>query len=257
MLYDKVPSPEKISCNLSLSPVACSLVCNRMCDTVVSSWSESDLVKIREPFSGLKSLKLKNKLLEFLHFQKTAGLPVDGFFFYNHLFCVNYFCHITGISQYHASSVLKDINKGYLRYIHGNMDKSLSSVKCVTFVSWMMRFIENYGQSGPTDIVQVIPSYLNKSVLFKIYLQEAASPHCKYSTFCKYFKCKFGPRREDRKLPWIRISKVSTHSKCDSCVGLDLYQRVCKSPAEIEEATHEQVWWCQGCCGAVHSEKYF
>ena len=234
VLYKKAPSPEKISCNLCLSPVACSLFCNKMCDTVVLSWSELDLEKIREPFTALKSLKLKNKLLEFLHYQKTAGLPVDGFFFNNHLLCLNSFCHITGISKYHASTVFKDFNKGYLRYIHGNMGKALSSARCVTFVCSMMRFIENYAQSGPTDVVQVIPSYLNKSVLFKIYLQEASSPHCKYSTFCKYFKGKFGPRREDRTLPWIRISKVSTHGKCDSCLGLDMYQRVCKSPAELE-----------------------
>ena len=123
VLYKKAPSPEKISCNLCLSPVACSLFCNKMCDTVVLSWSELDLEKIREPFTALKSLKLKNKLLEFLHYQKTAGLPVDGFFFNNHLLCLNSFCNITGISKYHASTVFKDFNKGYLRYIHGNMGK--------------------------------------------------------------------------------------------------------------------------------------
>ena len=60
-------------------------------------------------------------------------------------------------------------------------------------------------------------------------------------------KTKFGPKREDRDLPWIRISKFSTHSKCDVCLGLDQYQRTCKSPAELE--------FCKG-LKSDHMKKY-
>ena len=50
----------------------------------------------------------------------------------------------------------------------------------------------------------------------------------------KLMKTKFGPRRHDKSLPWIRISKFSTHSKCDECVALDKFMRKAKSSAEIE-----------------------
>ena len=111
----------------------------------------------------------------------------------------------------------------------------------------MKRFSENFGQDGPTDIVTVLPSYLNKAELYTIYSKEACKPHVKLSTFYKLMKSKFGPRREDKSLPWIRISRVSTHSKCDMCLGLDQFQRKCKSDAELE--------YCKG-LQKQHMEKY-
>ena len=47
-------------------------------------------------------------------------------------------------------------------------------------------------------------------------------------------KSVFVPRRENKQLPWIRISKESTHSKCDVCCGLDQYRRKCKTQSELE-----------------------
>ena len=47
-------------------------------------------------------------------------------------------------------------------------------------------------------------------------------------------KTVFGPKRENRELPWIRISKISTHSKCDVCLGLDQFQRKCKTKLEMD-----------------------
>ena len=131
------------------------------------------------------------------------------------------------------STVLKDFSKGQLRYIHANQNKCITTAKSVTFVCWMKAFSEKFGQQGPVDIVTVLPSYLNKRELHKIYQTEAPSPHVKYSTFCKLLKTCFGPRREDKSLPWVRFSSVSTHSKCDTCLGLDKYQRECKNKAEL------------------------
>ena len=215
------------------SLINCSSGCYSKCGNKCMIWPESDFQKIRELFQGRKSVELKNKLLSYLLYQKTAGLPSTGFFFNNHLLCANYLCHITSISKYYVTTVLKDFSRGRLRYIHANQNKCVTTAKSVTFVCWMTAFSEKYGQQGPSDIVTVLPSYLNKRELHKIYKNEAPTPHVTYSTFCRLLKTRFGPRRDDKSLPWVRFSSVSTHSKCDTCLGLDKYQRECKNKAEL------------------------
>ena len=192
---------------------------------------------------------VKNKLLGWLQFQKSAGLPINCYFFNNQLLCVGYFCAITGLSKYYAITVLNDFHKGWRRYVHASENQSKCTASCTTFICWMKRFSENFGQDGPTDIVTVLPSYLNKAELYTIYSKEACKPHVKLSTFYKLMKSKFGPRREDKSLPWIRISRVSTHSKCNMCLGLDHFQRKCKSDAELE--------FCKGVipCQVSHPRK--
>ena len=226
--------PVQAVLNQSTPNRKCSSWCTENCEIIVVKWSASDVAKIRELFSGIKAVQLKNKMLNLLSYQQAAGLPTNGFFFNKQLLCVNYFCHLSEISKYHANLVLDDFSKGYLKYEHGNVMKSGCTAKSVTFICWMMRYVENFGQNGPTDIVIVIPSYLNKSDLYKTYIQEAPTPHCRYTTFCRFMKKFFGPRRDDKSLPWVRISKVSTHSKCECCLGLDMYRRTCKTPAEFE-----------------------
>ena len=97
------------------------------------------------------------------------------------------------------------------------------------------------------DIVTVLPSYYNRAELFKKYTEAVLEPRVKMSTFYKLFKSEFGPRRRDHNLPWIRISKYTTHGKCDVCLGLAQYLRTCKNPAEAE--------FCRGLI-ALHAEKY-
>ena len=92
----------------------------------------------------------------------------------------------------------------------------------------------NFGQNSPTEVVIILPSFLNKADLYKVYRKESPAPHIKESTMYKLMKSKFGPRRDDLSLPWIRLSKFSSHSKCDVCVALDQFMRKAKSPAEIE-----------------------
>ena len=46
--------------------------------------------EIRGLFVGLNLVKKKNKLLMQILFQKSAGLHTTGFFFNEHLLCVNY-----------------------------------------------------------------------------------------------------------------------------------------------------------------------
>ena len=214
--------------------VSCSLKCHENCQNVVSGWTSAEKQAIRNSFLGLNYVKKKSKLLKHLIFQETSGISQRGFFFKQQLLCVNIFSHITSISSYLLLKVLKDHSNGYKRYIHGNQNKIKCQAASINFCSWMKVFSQNYGQDGPTDVVTVLPSYLNKAELFKLYSKEAPAPHVKLSTFYKLFKSKFGPRREDKSLPWIRISKASTHSKCDVCLALDQYLRKSKKDSELE-----------------------
>ena len=100
--------------------------------------------------------------------------------------------------------MIRDFARNCKRYIHGNSNRRKNYAARVQFISWMKVTSENYGQNGPTDIVTVLPSYINKSELYKMYLNEAPMPHVKKSNFYHLLKTEFGPRRENKSLPWIR-----------------------------------------------------
>ena len=57
---------------------------------------------------------------------------------------------------------------------------------------------------------------------------KAPLPRIKISTFYRLFDLKFGPYREDKNFPHIRISNYSTHSKCETCLSLNKFQKSCK-----------------------------
>ena len=83
----------------------------------------------------------------------------------------------------------------------------------MNFISWMVCYSELHGQSDPEKLTTVLPAFLNKSELFKIYQAEAPQPHVKSSTFYYLFRKEFGFNRSNKLLPNIRISKYSSHSK--------------------------------------------
>ena len=216
------------------SGILCSKNCHANCRIKTASWSTQVKDEIRGLFAGLNLVEKKNKLLMQILFQKSAGLPTTGFFFNEHLLCVNYFALITSISSYLLTKVIKDFLSGYQRYIHGNSYKKRCQTAVINFCSWMKVYSSNFGQDGPTDVVTILPSFLNKADLYKIYRKESPSPHVKENTMYKIMKTKFGPKRENKELPWIRISKFSTHSRCDVCLALDQFMRKARTAAEIE-----------------------
>ena len=229
IIYPAVGSRDPSFSKINPPAAQCSKTCNKPCNELFLSWTEEEVQSIRDTFVASNKTMLKNKLLAQLHFQKAAGLPVNGFFFHQHLLCPRFFSFVTDISMYLILLVIKGFFCGYHRYVHGNSYKKKNHSAKVNFTSWVKVFSENYGQVGPTDIVTILPSYINKSELFKIYSNEAPKPLVKMSTFYKLMKTVFGPRRENRQLPWIRISKESTHSKCDVCCGLDQFRRGIKN----------------------------
>jgi hypothetical protein len=133
-----------------LPSIQCSKFCNNQCITVLQYWSSLEKQEIRMKFSQCDKTQMKNKLLDHLLFQKSAGLPVSGFFFNGHLLCANIFSYIAEISKYHVRLVTRDFTSGYQRYIHGNSNRRKNLAARVSFISWMKVFSENYGQNGPT-----------------------------------------------------------------------------------------------------------
>ena len=107
-------------------------------------WSDAEVQSLKDSFTVRNKTELKNKLLSQLIFQKSAGLPVTGFFYSGHLYCAKFFSHINLVSRDFASD--------YKRYIHGNSNRRKNIAARVTFISWMKIASENYGQNGPTDI---------------------------------------------------------------------------------------------------------
>jgi hypothetical protein len=204
VLYDALKNSTVHLSEPSQPVIKCSKFCNKNCNSVVKSWSGGEVQAIQDIFSNCTKIKLKNELLSQLCFQRSAGLPVTGFFYNGHLLCSNLFNYVSKISIYHINLVTRDFARGCKRYIHGNSNRRKNYAARIQFISWMKVTSENYGQNGPTDIVLVLPSYLNKSELYKIYVNEAPMPHVKKSNFYHLFKTEFGPRRENKSLPWIR-----------------------------------------------------
>lgn len=183
--------------------VECSRFCKSKCNQKVQSWSKERVYEIKELFSGNNQSR-KNKMLDQLAFQYKAGLPISGFYFHGLLLCNNYFSHVSNVSKHQIRMVINDFTHGKKIYVHGNFKRKRIYKARVNFIAWMKLISKKYGQDGPTDIVTVLPHYMNKSVLYKMYLDEAPKPHLKRASFYCLFKKEFGPRRENKDLPWIR-----------------------------------------------------
>lgn len=83
-----------------------------------------------------------------------------------------------------------------------------------------------------------------KTSLFSIYQTETFPPRIKKSTFFKNFLKFFGPKRIDENIPRIRISKYSTHSRCDVCVRLQELRAQVKTTEDLQKVRKmtEQHW---------------
>ena len=57
-----------------------------------------------------------------------------------------------------------------------------------------------------------------------------------YNNFTKYF----GEKRIDKKLPFIKISKYSSHSVCNTCVKLNTLQKQAKSEEDWARVTAQK-----------------
>lgn len=212
----------------------CSMNCTKNCGDAVKSFSEEDIECIRIRLKCSSDIKTSNSLLGHLKSQSDLGVGVRGYVFKGHTFCIKSFSDVTKISEYMLKKVLKDFHYGANQYIHGNLANPRESLASVKLSSWLKTFSQLYGQSAPDECTTVLPSWLTKATIYRIYLEEATPPFVKQSNFYKLFKEKFGSHRNDKSLPHVRISKYSTHSVCPQCVALASYQKSCKTQLELE-----------------------
>ena len=211
-LFEK-PSDNKLLEHLNPVENICKKHCTNGCSEYVSNMKAVDKTELKEQFKSSKKVDIKNKLLEHLKYQKLMGLDTCSFIFRSQSFCLPAFCHATTTSPYLAKKVIKDFQNGFKQYIHGSAAVPRESHARVNFISWMICFSEIHGQSDPEKVTTVLPAFLSKSELFKIYRSEATEPLVKPSTFYFLMKKCFGVNRSDTTLPNIRISKYSSHSK--------------------------------------------
>ena len=215
----------------------CSKVCSNSCHNTLKSWPREDVKRLEVMFNSEKKIDTKQNLLNHLKSQKNVGLAVSSYIVHGHAFCFKYLSTLTGISEYVVGAVLNDFHSGIEIYQHGNVGSlQHESTATIRAVCWVKAFSEAFGQSSPEQNCIVLSHWLTKKSLFNIYIEETTGPHVSQSQFYSLFKSKFGHNRLDKSLPWVRISKYSTHSVCSVCVALNSNQKQCKTQGELKQA---------------------
>ena len=221
-----------------VQPNHCSKDCLNKCFQVVPSWPSQEILQVQNMFKSDQLHTSKQLMLQHLICQENiVGHRINSYRIRSHEFCLEYLSHLTGFSVYILKKVMEEYCMGVRIYCHGN--KGLMKAKSsalITAICWLKSFSEAYGQYSPEDNVTILSYWLTKQVLFEIYKEEVAEPHISQSSFYEMFKSKFGPNREDKSLPWITISKYSSHSVCRICVALNTNQRQCKTEGELKIA---------------------
>ena len=202
----------------------------RCCDSLCSlmEWPNDVLQRLKTISSKSTKLEIKQSLLDHLHNQSKLGVVTHGFLFGGKFFCRKGFCDVSGVSCYLVREVFKAFSQGQVKFVHGNEIGFRETEATQNFTVWMKSFAHNFGNYAPDEEVIVLSSCFTLKDIFDIYISQSPSPHIKKSYFYELFRAKFGPKRLDRTLPRLRISKFSKHSKCDQCLLLDRFQRSCK-----------------------------
>ena len=204
-LFRKTMRMEENISNVKATENVCMKFCKRGCSQTVSDMSYDEKVAMRLHFVGQNKTETKTKLLQHLKTQCILDINATNFAFKSQIYCVKAFASVTGISDYIVSKVLKDFEQGFEQYTHGTAGVPRQSLAHGNFVGWMLVFVELHGQADPEKVTSVLPAFLNKAELFKIYSKEAAGPQLKQSTFYFLMKKIFGVNRTDKSLPNIRI----------------------------------------------------
>lgn len=213
----------------------CAKYCRKNCFEL--KLTENEKVLLMKSYKHEKVSDTKQALLNHFSSQKLAGSPESRISFKGHSLCHKYFCKITGISPYLVKSVIKLVDDGVTVVKHGNTGSKKVKLATVNFISWILVFTENFGQKSPTDEKEIIiPKFLYKSELYKLYKTEVRRPVLSQSSFYEQFREQFGPFRKDKNLPQVTISNYSTHSICDTCLGISQYMRGAKCDAQRELA---------------------
>ena len=214
----------------------CSGSCKQNCKITFEQWTEDDKNELKQIFQNMKKIEKKNFLLEHLKKQKAMGFSLSGFLFKRHFFCFKAFEKISGISEYLISLSVEAASQDLVKFEHSSQGVEKLSTATIGFIVWMKSFALQFGQYSPDELVIVLPGHLRMVDLLRFYEEDSfvQQPRVRESSFYKLFKEKFSHTRTDKLLPWIRISKYSTHSKCDACLILDQKRRKARSSEEID-----------------------
>ena len=205
--------------------------CDSMCNLV--EWPKVVLTRLKDINNKSSKLKLKQSLLDHLHNQSSLGVLTHGFLFSGYYFCRNGFCDVSGVSSYLVREVFKAFYQGQVKFVHGSEIGFRETEATVNFTAWMKSFAHDFGNYSPDEELIVLSSCFTIKDIYDVYISQSPSPHIKRSYFYELFRVKFGPKRLDRTLPRLRISKFSKHSVCDQCLLLDRFQRSCKGEDQL------------------------
>ena len=210
-------------------PLCCTKECLRAADM------ETIKGEIREALVCKKKLATKKKLLQHLISQEQLGICTDGFNWKGNYFCCKSFSNISDLSVYLVRYVLLSHRNGVKEFRHGNNGLAKFSVKTSTFKVWVRGFLSQNSQSAPDSNVQVIPHWITRRSMYKVYQQETTEPHLARTTFILYLKRHFGPNRINRQEPQVRFSKYSSHSICDQCCAFNNARRTAVTEQELDK----------------------
>ena len=216
------------------SPDMCSIYCKNDCSKVFKSWPKETIDDLLKEFSKKTLFDRKQALLSHVIKQSYMGIKKRGIFWNSHIFCVKFFSKITSISTYHINLAISDHFKhGIKQYVHGNSGCPKERPATIRFIAWMVQHVEIFGQDAPDEITKIMSSAFKKRELYQTYVNETQAPRIKLSTFYSHLKTKFGLQRPNQKLPNVRFSKYTTHTRCDTCVTLDRLQRTSRTQEHL------------------------
>ena len=223
----------------SMRVTLCSKYCKKNCYETLQSWSKELVSEFKSSFYKKTIFERKKALLSHLKKQCSMGIKKRGVLWNSHLFCLKYFSQITSISMYLINTVMSDHFKGGIeQYVHGNSKCPKERPATINFISFMVQHVEIFGQDSPDAITKVMSSVFKRKELYQTYLKETQPPHIKLSTFYSHLKEKFGLQRNNQKLPNVKFSKYSSHSRCDTCTDLDQLQRTSKNEEKLRYCQH-------------------
>ena len=207
------------------------ICCNKLCTSQTVSVQFHN--KMKEIMEKTKAER-KQFLLDHLIKQEELDVETDGFQFYGYFFCKVSFALLSGVSNYLVGEACKAFEAGQTVFSHGNVVGMRETEATLGFIIWMKHHAVSYGNQAPDEETLIIPACYHLKDLFQQYEVEVPLPQIRRSTFYRLFHVKFGPYREDKSNPHIRLSNYSSHSKCDTCLLLDKHQKSCKKQEDLE-----------------------
>ena len=204
--------------------------CDNLCNT--KEYDNQLKIKVEKVVKIKSSTEIKQTLLNHLHSQDNMEISTHGFHFGGRYFCPKYFSLFSKVSPYLINEVFKAFAAGQKHFIHGNIVGLRETSASIACVCWVKQFAEYYGNFSPDEELIVISGCFTIKEIFDQYLAQSKAPHVSRSSFYQILTTKFGPRRDDKSLPRIRLSAYSSHSRCDQCLMLEKFQRSCQTEAD-------------------------